>query len=96
MTACHCSGFIRMMSVSRVMPALLTSTSTVPQESTASLNSLHAEAGMLMFCESLNMMVVGLRRVGIVRLQATQLLWEGMTGVGHNAWWASCHKDGPC
>ena len=40
MTACHCSGFMRMMSVSRVMPALLTSTSTVPHLSTASLINL--------------------------------------------------------
>lgn len=42
MTACHCSGFMRMISVSRVIPALFTKTSTVPHESTASLNSLHA------------------------------------------------------
>ena len=42
MTACHCSGFMRMMSVSRVIPALFTSTSTVPQEFTASLKSLQA------------------------------------------------------
>ena len=42
MTACHCSGFMRMMSVSRVMPALLTRMSTVPHLSTASLISLRA------------------------------------------------------
>ena len=40
MTACHCSGFMRMMRVSRVMPALLTRMSTVPHLSTASLISL--------------------------------------------------------
>ncbi len=40
MTACHASGFMRMMRPSLVMPALFTSTSTVPHASVASLNSL--------------------------------------------------------
>ena len=37
-TLCHCSGFILITSVSFVIPALFTSTSTVPNASTASLN----------------------------------------------------------
>ncbi len=40
MTDCHCSGFMRMTSVSRVIPALLINTSTVPKASTAALNML--------------------------------------------------------
>ena len=40
MTDCHWSGFIRMTSVSLVMPALLTSTSTVPQCDTDSFTNL--------------------------------------------------------
>ena len=39
-TACHCSSFMRMIRPSLVMPALFTSTSTVPQAAVASLNSL--------------------------------------------------------
>ena len=37
-TSCHISGFILIMRVSRVMPALFTSTSTVPHLSTTVLN----------------------------------------------------------
>lgn len=40
MTASHCSGFMRIMSVSRVMPALLTRMSIVPHSSIALLISL--------------------------------------------------------
>lgn len=52
MTACHCSGFMRMMSVSRVMPALFTRMSTVPHLSTASFINLRYQPALDDCCGS--------------------------------------------
>ena len=65
MTASHCSGFMRMISVSRVMPALLTRISMVPHSSTAALMSLQDHASEV-FYDSL---IASLSTMAVISLQ---------------------------
>ena len=53
MTSCHCSGFMRIMSVSRVIPALFTSTSTCPYAAMVSSKSVATSSRLATFAPTM-------------------------------------------